>query len=274
LSERLYKERFKSLLLNERAFHLLFCELKEFPENLTLYSNLKFAEDPIFNHFILSDSLLDSEKPIPNEKLESVFERVKLEERNRSAKESVFVEDFWRRRRQIEEFAIDSSFVVSDRMEVLSKPLSIDTKLSSDSSVTAYSSTNFEIWNDVFIQSYSIPFSWKDELLSREKSILSKGEATFVLADLKTDKGSETAGCLLTFKKPDTHLGIYCVGTIPEHRGHGVAKAMLSFAERIAQDEGCNTMTLQTLTSDSVSPMYKKLGYSTEFNRDILLSRP
>jgi GNAT superfamily N-acetyltransferase len=65
-------------------------------------------------------------------------------------------------------------------------------------------------------------------------------------------------------------MGVYCVGTLPQKRGRGIARSMLQRSEVIAQSEGCKIMTLQTIESDNVTPMYLKLGYAMEFERNVL----
>ncbi len=276
------KDFFRDLLTNERGFHLLFCDLFE-SESFSLYHNKSFSEDPIFNHFLIRDDLLQSHTQIDQSKVNSIVRSIKSKAQELKLSTSLFVENFWERRGQFEKSAVDTGYRVTDKMEILSKTLTgsleetaTERQKSSVSGLDGFevSYTNdYESWNDVFMSSYSIPPHWKEELVRREEKIRLSNSAKFVLAkDLANN--SIPSGCLLTFSSGPTenYLGIYCVGTVPEERGKGVAKEMLDFAERDALKQGQKVLTLQTLTSDGVAAMYKKIGYKTEFERNIYWS--
>jgi ribosomal protein S18 acetylase RimI-like enzyme len=257
---------FQVLLENERGFHLLFCDKKE-SDDFSLYHNKEFAEDPIFNHFIIDETLLKGGANYDAQKVRKVVQTAKSVSRELKVQTSIFIENFWPRGLQFEKTAIELGYRVTDRMEILSKK-------SFNSSPEKTTSFHFEIsptddvttWTEVFMASYSIPTSWRNELLRRENTILQMKNANFLLAR----NAGNPVGCLLNFIEPKDSLGIYCVGTVPDQRGKGVAREMLAFSEKIALKAGCNLLTLQTLNSDHVSPMYKKIGYRTEFERDIL----
>lgn len=264
------KEKFRVLLQNEESFDLLFCDLRKFPEHLSLYFNKDFEEDPVFNHFIFDESLLVRSESVGAE-LDAVFARALSEENQRRLRLSFFMEDFWDRRQEIEKAGVDAGYIILDNMEILSKPVGNATREAyADSDVRAFLSEDYELWNDLFIQSFGIPLSWKEELLRRERKAVENPDAFFIIAEMIGNE-AKPAGCLLGYRMPDECMGIYCVGTINEFRGRGVARSMLDFAEELAQSKACKVLTLQTLSSDHVSPMYKKLGYKTDFQRDILM---
>lgn len=276
------RDFFLDLLTNERGFHLLFCDLLE-SESFSLYHNKSFSEDPIFNHFLIRDGLLQSHAQIEQSKVNSVVQSIKSKARELKLSTTLFVENFWERKGQFEKSAVDAGYRITDKMEILSKTLTGSSRESAHEPPKRYIgrserfevsyTDDFETWNGVFMSSYSIPPHWKDELTRREERILLSNSAKFVLArDLAYN--SFPCGCLLTFSSGPTenYLGVYCVGTVPEERGKGVAREMLDFAERNALKEGKKALTLQTLTSDGVAPMYKKIGYKTEFERDIYWS--
>ncbi len=269
--------RFKDLLLNERGFHQLFCDLER-SGNLSLYHNENFAEDPIFNHFIIEDALLDSRTYPEQEVVHSIFHEINQVRGKSNSKGSLFMEDFWQNGPRFEKTAIEEGFRISDKMEILSKP--VDKPVRGDNAETRFEKTRKPIasltkdvrsWNRVFMDSFSIPKSWEDELLRREGICLDNPDVSFIIAQVNSDSESSfNAGCLLSFVRPSHCCGIYCVGTIPRWRGRGVALEMLEFAHGLATKFGCKMLTLQTLTSDNVSPMYKKIGYTADFERDIL----
>jgi GNAT superfamily N-acetyltransferase len=257
---------FEDLLRNERGFHLLFCDLIKY-DYFSLYQNKEFAEDPIFNHFVIEERVLHGKAPIDPSKLKLVIQSAKSAAQDLNLRTSIFVENFWARASQFEKVAVDLGYRITDKMEILTK--SLDGRVPSAKGPFQFEvsfTDDIDTWTDVFMSSYSIPSSWREELLRREKAILQVKNAKFVLASSAT----RPVGCLLTFIEPERCLGIYCVGTIPEQRGRGIARQMLSFSEATALNAGCILLTLQTLTSDHVAPMYKKIGYKTEFERDIL----
>jgi GNAT superfamily N-acetyltransferase len=266
--DRALMGRFSDLLKNERGFHLLFCDMIE-TEYLALYQNKSFAEDPIFNHFVLKEELLGSQSNLEPNKVRAAIQSAKSKSVELKLSTSIFIENFWPRTNQFEKSAIESGYRITDRMEILSKTIGKEKQNPETSeSYTTSTTTDVEEWNDVFMASYSIPTYWKNELFRRESEALNDGRTKFVIS--RDSRSSRASGCLLTFVLPDSCLGVYCVGTIPELRGKGIARRMLHFAEKIALEHGCNRLTLQTLTSDHVAPMYKKIGYKTEFERDIL----
>lgn len=68
----------------------------------------------------------------------------------------------------------------------------------------------------------------------------------------------------------DDDAGVFMVGTAPEHRGHGVATAVLDAALRAARAAGCTTSTLQA--SAMGRPVYARMGYA-ELGRYLLWER-
>ena len=257
---------FSDLLRNERGFHLLFCDLIK-SDYFSLYHNRKFVEDPIFNHFVIDEMLLQNTTPLDLSKMKTVIQDARSTAEELDLRTSIFVENFWPRASQFERTAIELGYRVTDKMEILTKKVpNRASKIEGASQFEVSFTDDLDTWTDVFMSSYSIPASWQSELLRREKAILQMKNAKFVL----TKYSERFVGCLLTFIQPPAYLGIYCVGTIREQRGKGVARRMLSFSETTALNAGCSLLALQTLTSDHVSPMYKKIGYKTEFERDIL----
>ena len=51
--------KFQNMLLNERSFDKLFCDVSS-TNRFDLYYNQNFADDPVFNHAVVDDSILES----------------------------------------------------------------------------------------------------------------------------------------------------------------------------------------------------------------------
>ncbi|HKW04399.1 MAG TPA: GNAT family N-acetyltransferase, partial [Nitrososphaerales archaeon] len=162
---------------------------------------------------------------------------------------------------------VDKGFRVRDKMEILSKHVDSKNPIDIEDKIKVRISKDYANWNRIFVSSFQIPESWNEELLRREEVATKNDSVNLILGrELWSD---EDQGCLLSFLDESKVMGIYCVGTLPRWRGRGIAKMMMRFVENNARNLGCNLLTLQTINSDGVSPMYKKIGYRTEFERDI-----
>ncbi len=63
-------------------------------------------------------------------------------------------------------------------------------------------------------------------------------------------------------------VGMYCVGTLKEHRKKGIASDMIRHASSIALKEG-KRLVLQTLESDSLLNFYSSNGFSLTYTKTI-----
>ena len=75
-------------------------------------------------------------------------------------------------------------------------------------------------------------------------------------------------GVLPVFRTAEV-AGVYCVGTVPEHRRRGVATGLLAEAGRIAHAEG-RPMVLQTLTSEGALQFYLDRGFEIMHSKLVL----
>ena len=85
---------------------------------------------------------------------------------------------------------------------------------------------------------------------------------------LEARVGDETAGGLAIFRTAGL-AGIYCVGSVPEHRKKGVAGALLSKAKAIAGAEGRH-LFLQSLASDGTLRYYLDRGFRVLYSKKLL----
>ncbi|MDG6996144.1 MAG: GNAT family N-acetyltransferase [Nitrososphaerota archaeon] len=256
---------FENMLANERSFDRLFCDVfKE--QYFQVYYNQKFADDPVFNHFVLDDRLSSIANP------EFAFEQLLSDCVATSNKlkitASIFVDKYLPWTDEFERVAIDRGFRIGGRMNLLTKLVgSLSERITHRAHVDV--TRDVDLWNRTFMRSYDIPDSWSDELLTRERNFLDDQRTVLLLAE-ELDTHAKGAGCILLHAEPTDWMGVYCVGTVPESRHKGIANEMMYMSESIALSRGCKYLTLQTIESDGVTPMYQKLGYQIQFQRDIL----
>ncbi|HXQ92630.1 MAG TPA: GNAT family N-acetyltransferase [Nitrososphaerales archaeon] len=256
------------VLQNEFSFDRLFCEVLE-GSNYSLYYNSHFSDDPIFNHAAISNYILDSDEYSSIE-IASIIDAIIISTENVKVPASIYVERFWKNARKIEGDAIDSGFRIIEQMEVMTKKVEPPAEECGDIKVDQ--TRDVDAWNKAFVKSFAIPPGWLPELERRVRISLDDRSTILIMA--KEKNLIEPSGCLLMHIDPQDHLGVYCVGTIPERRSHGVAKAMMAKAQGYAFENSCKRILLQTLKSDGVTPMYLNMGFDIAFERDVLQLQP
>lgn len=251
--------------MNERSFDRLFCDVHSSKE-FDLYYNTSFADDPVFNHVVIEDSILRS---LYHSDIEiSLIRKINEECTKLKILPSIYLEDFWPKTRQIEMDAIEAGYIIMGFMIVLSKR--VNPGLYAKEEFKVLETDQFKVWNQVFINSYSIPPFWEEELAKRELKFAPSVSTRLFIA---RDANMKAVGCMLTQTTPEDYMGVYCVGTIPQMRRRGIAKALMQKAEDMAESAGCKHITLQTIEADGATPMYLRLGYNVEFRR-MVLQRP
>jgi len=182
----------------------------------------------------------------------------------------LYVDRFWRNSKSLEKDAIEFGFMIIEQMHILKKATPTFTS-QEDPAIEVQATEDTLLWNNAFVKSFAIPENWIKELETRLQQIINDPKTILLVAK---EKGfSEASGCSLIHVDPPDCMGVYSVGTIPERRSHGVARALMAAAEIEAMQKKCDTMVLQTLASDGVAPMYFKMGYETAFERDVLQFR-
>ena len=76
------------------------------------------------------------------------------------------------------------------------------------------------------------------------------------------------AGVLAMFRTRGV-AGVYCLGTVSEFRGAGVATGLLAKAKEIAGVEGRH-LILQSLASDGAGPFYSRRGFSALYTKKMM----
>src|SRR5438309_1377231 len=67
---------------------------------------------------------------------------------------------------------------------------------------------------------------------------------------------AELAGCAALFANHGI-MGLYCLGTISNFRGRGLAKKMIGVSLQIAQQKQLDFLFLQTFTNEGLFLLYK-----------------
>jgi hypothetical protein len=115
-------------------------------------------------------------------------------------------------------------------------------------------------WIDVFCRSFAVP-EWKPEV----ERIMSANFGRLEL--LLSYKGDVPAGCAALYSKEGV-IGMYCLGTVPQLRGKGVAMDILKSAVS-------KNLFLQTLGSEGLLPFYRKVGFTVACTKKIyVVQRP
>ncbi|MHB1868136.1 MAG: GNAT family N-acetyltransferase, partial [Nitrososphaerales archaeon] len=249
-------EKFQNMLLNERSFDRLFCDVSN-SNRFDLYYNQRFSDDPVFNHAVIDDAILESIDELDEESLHVLLYEVKSEAIRRNVPPTIFVERFWKISQRLEKVAIEDGYVIGGLMDILSKEVNADSDDLSKDQNDVIETRDVGLWNEIFMHSYSINPAWESELIRRERLFSNDRNTVLFLAREK----NETAGCMLLHKLPDDLVGIYCLGTLPERRNRGIAKSLIRTAEGYASRIGSKHLTLQTVARDGVTPMYEKMGF-------------
>jgi GNAT superfamily N-acetyltransferase len=256
------------LLENETFFDRLFCDVNT-GSGFSIYYNSYFSDDPIFNHAFLSQSILNSEK-YDTSVLVNSLEKIASKTSSLQIPATLYLERIWRNVSSIEKDAIDFGFVITEQIHILTKKIS-SPQSAENPKISVSLTRDVDLWNNAFVKSFSIPESWISELTSRLGLLLGNANAYLIVA--KEEGFREASGCLLAVVNPPDIMGVYCVGTVPERRSRGVARAMMNRSEVLGLERNCKTMVLQTLASDGVTPMYLKMGFETAMERDVLQLR-
>lgn len=122
------------------------------------------------------------------------------------------------------------------------------------------------VWVQTFCRAFDV--AWEDEV-SRIMN------ASFDRLDLLVCYvNGRPAGCAALFGKNNV-TSLYCLGTIPEFRGRGVAKSLIRESASIASKHGSDFLFVQSLESEGSLAFYQKAGFQVVYQKTIcLLPRP
>lgn len=114
------------------------------------------------------------------------------------------------------------------------------------------------IWVEVFCKAFSVP-NWRAEVQRIMNANM--GNVTLILSYM----GSAPAACAALYLR-DGVAGIYCLGTIPQLRGRGVAAGILKKAASTSEN-----LFLQTFSSENLLPFYKRVGFKVTYTKKIYI---
>lgn len=133
-----------------------------------------------------------------------------------------------------------------------------------DGSQKVTASTEARAWTTAYLRSFYGSEELAGVVAPIASSLLRSRDATLLEARVRGD----TAGVLALFRTPGV-AGAFCVGTVPEHRRHGIATALLAKGRQIADSEG-RSLVLQTLESDGALRFYLGNGFEKMYAKRVL----
>ena len=118
-------------------------------------------------------------------------------------------------------------------------------------------------WIDVYCRSFD-----SLEIKNEVTTIISQHykKLTLLIAYYYINEIRYPAGCCLLFEKNE-RIGLYCLGTTYQFRKKGVARELISNAQKIASNGGYDSIILQTLTKERFEEFYKRLGFKTIYKK-------
>ena len=113
----------------------------------------------------------------------------------------------------------------------------------------------------VFVSLDKELFPYSPWSASQFKEELSSPTRHFVVAE---DVDQKIIGYAGVFAPGAAEADILTVGVVPEHRGKGIAKALMALITDWAKDQGSTAMMLEVKTDNREAiGLYESLGYST-----------
>jgi GNAT superfamily N-acetyltransferase len=160
---------------------------------------------------------------------------------------------------------LQAGFKLIDTMQILKAESYKSEQENAKINVVRVDLASIPNWVGTFCRSFEV-LEWKPEVkkiinLHFKKLIL-------LLALIHGRTYPQAGGCAALYADHGV-IGLYCLGTISEFRGIGVAKKMVGFSLEIAEQQGINSLFLHTFTNDCLSLFYKKLGFHIGYKKKV-----
>jgi N-acetylglutamate synthase-like GNAT family acetyltransferase len=120
-------------------------------------------------------------------------------------------------------------------------------------------------WVETFCRSFDV-LEWKQEVKKIIHLHFNKLILLLALIHIRTQP--QVGGCAALYASHGV-MGVYCLGTIPDFRGLGLAKKVIRSSLEIAEQQAINPLFLQTFTNDGLFPFYKRLGFRNVYKKKV-----
>lgn len=157
---------------------------------------------------------------------------------------------------KLEELLLEKNFRLHDVLYVLKKSVSSEVRHNSVHHITRKDSL---LWAEVFCKSYDC-LDWIEEVNSIVRNSISDVE---YLVD-----SDYNASCVALYEK-NSILGLYCLGTIPEHRKKGLAKSLINYALNQVLHKNLDFLMLETYARDNLLKFYSNLGFEQIYEKKV-----
>jgi ribosomal protein S18 acetylase RimI-like enzyme len=89
-----------------------------------------------------------------------------------------------------------------------------------------------------------------------------------LLVSYLKNKSNIPVGCTALFYRCSL-IGLYCLGTVSNFRGQGIATKMVKVALEITQRRGLDFIFLQAFANEGIIGFYNKLGFQTIYKKKV-----
>ncbi len=138
-------------------------------------------------------------------------------------------------------------------------------KVNPDLKIEQVTGGKLETWARIYLDSFYGESSQLQAVMVIAQRLAKVEDASFLLGMVN----GKPAGVSALFRT-DKLCGAHCVGTHPDCRRKNVASTMLEFSNRLAVAEG-RKLILQTILSDSVEGLYRKVGFKRAYLKDLFV---
>lgn len=115
-----------------------------------------------------------------------------------------------------------------------------------------------DIWTGIFCDAYDCQ-EWS-------KTVSSILEKSMSAVDYFVDPSQ--SACMALYQT-ESVLGLYCLGTIPSKRNHGMASLLIDFALHKVHSRHLRFLMLETYEKDNLLEFYSKLGFEKVYHKTI-----
>jgi GNAT superfamily N-acetyltransferase len=126
---------------------------------------------------------------------------------------------------------------------------------------------NLNLWIDTFCRSFGV-LDMKAEIAKLSLKILK--HSILIIAISQFRGHVRPLGCCALFENSGG-MGLYCLGTLSEHRHKGVATALIKACLDISRQNGYDCVFVQTLAKEGLEKFYLELGFKQVYEKAIFV---